>query len=452
LEAIFGGPLVQGHLNESALQAIVADATRESDQLDFKANYGFGTTATGGAWGPKQEFSKDVAAFANHRGGAIVIGVQEAGGVATGLVALTEDPEQIERTMRVAVANHVSPPVLIDVVTIPSSSGVFMIVAIPPSPRAPHGLTANPGDSRRPLSFPVRDGSDTRWLDESEVADRYYHRVTRAADQEGALTRLEDEGREALVGATWPWLFVAVLPEVRIDEPLDSRLATDIDNWYANNRESSPLQRELPFRGRGIPGHGRMVYSLWADDDAPDQPNCSYVELHVDGSAFVASAVGSQTSDDDAHLIGERTLDDDALLLVDLALLWAQHRSGAWGHAQLVAGLTGSDPTETSSGSTPLELVTTSGFDNSLRRRHRTRALRRPPRFFTAVDLAGVTSTRDRLAVTYRVLSGLLQHFGVSETSAISAEGLIRSRNWDMQWQREVERWAQQRGALDEGR
>lgn len=85
LEAIFNGPLDEGTLGEASLQQLVRASVRETDQLDFKGAMYHPTKGPRPSWTDEQAFAKDIAAFANHRGGAILIGVQETNDIATSL-------------------------------------------------------------------------------------------------------------------------------------------------------------------------------------------------------------------------------------------------------------------------------------------------------------------------------------------------------------------------------
>lgn len=85
LEAVFGGSLDVNGIREASITRLVHEATRESDLLDFKSSLWLATRGVRLAWTEEQEFAKDVAAFANHRGGLLLVGVDESGGTATGV-------------------------------------------------------------------------------------------------------------------------------------------------------------------------------------------------------------------------------------------------------------------------------------------------------------------------------------------------------------------------------
>lgn len=166
LEALIGGPLDSGALTESAVARLVSERTAESDQLDFKwAMYG-ATKGPKPPWTDEQEFAKDVSAFANHRGGLLVIGVDDAGGIASGISPLpgTLIPELEERRLRQALVNFQAPVALSEFVWVPTAAGEwFLAVVVPPSVRQPHAVLGDRGDPRPALRYPVRHGKDTRF-------------------------------------------------------------------------------------------------------------------------------------------------------------------------------------------------------------------------------------------------------------------------------------------------
>jgi hypothetical protein len=181
-----------------------------------------------------------VCEFANHRGGLLLVGVDEKDGTATGVKATVVDPESLERRLRVALANYAAPTPLIDIVAIPSSgTGNYLAVIIPPSGQAPHAVTDGPGSSRRTLYFPVRDGSDTRWMPENEVADRYRIRVLARSHREASLMGAVAAGADQLGLASGLWLCVASNPESPAGMRLDQAGVDEIKKW----RDTYALER-----------------------------------------------------------------------------------------------------------------------------------------------------------------------------------------------------------------
>ena len=127
----------------------------------------------------RSSLAKDVASFANHRGGVIVYGVTEKpGGVAGELTPvdakISIDGE--ERWCGQALRNCLAPPVDVEYLPVDAGSdGWFLLIVVPRSRHGPHAVL-DTDDSSAPLRYPVRHGGQTHWLDEHEVAARYRRR------------------------------------------------------------------------------------------------------------------------------------------------------------------------------------------------------------------------------------------------------------------------------------
>ncbi len=83
LEALLGGPLDAEGLTQKTIERLVDEGAHESEVLDFKGALDLPTKGPRPPWLPEQEFAKDVAALANHRGGLLLIGVEEVDVAAT---------------------------------------------------------------------------------------------------------------------------------------------------------------------------------------------------------------------------------------------------------------------------------------------------------------------------------------------------------------------------------
>lgn len=145
LEVVIGGPLDTTGLTEVALQGLVSGRVREGELLDFKRRSYSAARDSAAAWSPEQEFAKDVTAFANHRGGLLLIGVEDAVAVAVSCEASVADPGGEEQRLRRALLNSASPLPRVEFVAIPSDGGGnYLAVVIPPSPAAPHAVLGRP--------------------------------------------------------------------------------------------------------------------------------------------------------------------------------------------------------------------------------------------------------------------------------------------------------------------
>lgn len=158
----------------------------ESDRLEFKREFW-----TGSGW--QEELAKDLAAFANHRGGTVVVGLHEKDEVALGHsgVSFKKQPEQ---RIRQALHRHCWPQEAVQVSVEHNKSPEGELLVIDVEPWA-HGVVAvRSGQNLHLHRFPVRRGAHTQEMPMSEVLERYgagrrRHalRFARWAEEQGAL-------------------------------------------------------------------------------------------------------------------------------------------------------------------------------------------------------------------------------------------------------------------------
>ena len=306
VEAILGGSLDSNGLNEIVLRQLTGTRAPEREQIEFKGqSYNKAHSGTN-SWTVEQEFAKDVSALANHRGGVLFIGVTEAGGVAQALTPLTSTtPEKEERRLRAALANHMAPLGLVDFVPIPIAAGGFALaVVIPPSLRAPHAVVTKIGtDSRRPLRYPIRHGTDIRWLEESEVAERYVRRLRAGELEATQLATVVSQGSDALALADNIWLYVAIVPEIEAIERIDQQTIYANQQWVEDQAVETPLGDAIFANLRAMAAPGRTVIGRQFDGTDPVmKPDDVHLELHANGSAFVATAIALHTAEPSAAL------------------------------------------------------------------------------------------------------------------------------------------------------
>ena len=203
-----------GPVDDDLLDAAVNASLRETDDLDWKQQLpsmkGLGKT----------DFPKDVAAFANAGGGTIVYGVEEGDMAAEKRVSVGDCTEADVRTMISVAASHIHPPVLgLRVHRLDSSSKHAVVVVVPPSLDRPHMILC---DHQR-FGAPLRNGADTRWMSERELAERYRQRFAEQRNANDALDQLYDDA------AAWPdlrdraWGIAAARPRI----PLTPGLSRD---------------------------------------------------------------------------------------------------------------------------------------------------------------------------------------------------------------------------------
>ncbi len=173
------------------LQALVDEKCSEGPDLEFKAE------APGGGERADREFLADVTAFANARGGHIVYGVREEGGVAEELVGLAEmnfDAAILRLTN--LIRDSVSPRLLgLELRAIPLANGRFSVLCtIPRSWSLPHMVRfkgferffTRTSAGRHPLDVDELRALFTTGATASQSAQSF--RVTRIAEIAGDRT------------------------------------------------------------------------------------------------------------------------------------------------------------------------------------------------------------------------------------------------------------------------
>lgn len=298
----------------------------ESDELDFKRE----PCGTGDS--DKRDFAADVAAFANHAGGLIVIGIAEATPEAPAslapLPAGALDAEELR--IRKIIASNCNPPIELQVVPVSVDAGGVLVVAIPPSPRSPHAVVVNEA-----LRYPVRDGSTKRYLSESEVADHYRSRFEIA---QGQISRLLERHRslvEQLPRSDRTWLTVALQPSRPGTVEYTRELAADLRAFVEHKVYGFPSWHgHASFYVRG----GFRSYRF---RDLDNDVHSRIGSLFLDGGGTVAHAWDYRGDGPEASTGPYRISDEDlvAALINSLELLtsWAVDYAGVDGDAALVA-------------------------------------------------------------------------------------------------------------------
>lgn len=449
VEAILQASLDQNSLTEATVIRLVDVGATEGEQLDFKLNpqlsgSGPNQTSSEKGWSSEQEFAKDICAFANHLGGVIVVGIKDDNEVAIEAKPTVADPGGVEQRMRQALMNFSSPPPRFHVVPIDAEAGGhYLALIVPPSAAAPHAVRGPTSNARRPLHYPVRDGADTRWLLEHEVADRYRSRFIGRAQLETLGSETVRTGLEALARAEEDlWLYVAIVPESPALQRLDRPAIAAMTQWWRDYGFTSPMGRILARNGTPTPAPGRVTISGHdaVDGQEDTDPRGMYIELYIDGRAFAATPISLNTSGNNRAVVGERTLADDTVLLTDSSISWASHQAGSWGTAEVVIGLAFQG---LEIGDFPEPVTLHANDSGDLRRIRGTRALRGPIQSRTTAELEDGQSLPGRMRATRDALTALLHHFGVAETRQFEPDGTIVTWAWGGNGNaRSIEKWA----------
>ncbi|WP_182481533.1 AlbA family DNA-binding domain-containing protein [Nocardioides immobilis] len=163
----------------------------ESEQLDWKRDLPLPSAGSSGDFEVRAralELAKDLAAMANGRGGMVVYGVQETGGLASGIASVGDlaDGEQVRRVRQVAY-NLIYPPVRVDCIHLTDGTSHVLAVAIPESDDAPHLVQPKrDGGNDGWLIAPYRSGPDTLNMVEKQIEAAYRQRI------EGRRRRVSD--------------------------------------------------------------------------------------------------------------------------------------------------------------------------------------------------------------------------------------------------------------------
>jgi hypothetical protein len=413
----------------SRLQGLLG--LREGDDFDAKsAVYGNGEA-------DKRELCADIAAFANGRGGVIVIGAVEAGETVVGLEPVPVTGEELR--VRQIASNGITPPVAIGVHTIETDGDLgYLLVVVPPSAQAPHAVVKDSD-----LRYPVRDGARKRYMRESEVSDRYRNRFLTAASQIERLGVVR-QSIERLIDTTQEvaWLVVSSVPDTPGHIPVSMSERRTTEQWIRQQSVQVPRGDDFASMSSGVTSGFRRYR---ATDRSPGSMGLAIraaAEFHIDGSVGLARAVGwdwERARSGGAEQVF--TISDTVLAQIVLGslLVVGSHaeRAGTAGTATVFASIA-------SSRAVSLGHLRFHGHPEQIGR----------PMAVGELEYGAHTLDLDELnhpgpalvAAAALVTSDLVATLGMAECLQLSLEGTIRRPYVDQQYRQELLGWAEQWG------
>ena len=405
LADLVGAPLQV--LDAEGVRGWVTDGLQESEQLDFKAElYGNGDSQ-------RRELAGDLAAFANHRGGLLILGVGENDHGAADSLPLVELTDAEQRRVHQIVAANVFPHLPIEVFSTALEDGGrgVMIIAVAPSPLRPHAVAVNDA-----LRYPRRQGTVTRYLSESEVADLYRDRF---AIQRDEVERVSAIRREAIAeidqdGAVW--VAVSAVPTGAGSLMVSDETIVNTQAWaqrfMGDDYVAGFLGQAAPLVRPGL--RRLRVLTNYAHNSPP---NYQYAELHTDGAAV---AMHRLFTGRDAPSEGE------PLPLLNMPLLWTAAKAlnvvaahalnvGAWGEVLVELTVFG-----------PPRVLAWVSHGHFIERITGARVLEDDVVSKHTFSLSDLTAgTQPLLAATRLILMDVFNAFGSSEVQALTPNGAL---------------------------
>jgi hypothetical protein len=440
LQTVFGIPPEEA--GEEHLRTLVSAGAREYADLDFKQKpYGIRDE-------DRRELAADIAQFANDRGGVIVIGIRDENEVAVELTPVPIASDE-EGRIRSIGTDNVVPYASFHIHVVQCDKDPtrgYYLVIVPPSADRPHAVRKG-----RDLRFPRRNGTQKRWLTESEVADAYRDRFTRISTDRERVEQVMREGIDAtdIEPDEDAYLGVALVPSQSGSFQVDGSAVRNVEEWA---RGQPDLWREGvfagPFDGGGGPLAGVGVRRVRIGSSGPSGLNTAYVcaEVHSDGAVFVArrlmrfaaSPINRMPSDaeqSDEYLLVETLLTQRAAECLRAAGRLSTEIAGAYGDCVVSMELHGPR----------LRLVQYDG--DSLPFMVGRAPMNDAPRSDHTLTLDSIASiSPEWLVATRLVCADLVQALGAAELSTISQDGAVVRRAWPTGYHQDLGTWSQQHG------
>jgi hypothetical protein len=175
-------------IDGSLVRSFETDAWPESSTLDFKR-----ISPKRDAEG-RNEFLKDVVAFANKDGGDLVYGVATSEDVSSKVMPLSEEPaDSLKRRLTAWLDGYIEPRLHCEMKEIQLEQGYVLVVRVPASFSGPHRFRATGIGTSEHYSFPIRSGTATTSMD--------YEQLRNAFDRTSSLIQRAHEFRTERIAA-----------------------------------------------------------------------------------------------------------------------------------------------------------------------------------------------------------------------------------------------------------
>jgi hypothetical protein len=428
LEALIGSRLEDA--DYAQLMTLISNNVAEAFDLDYKREL------YGNSERDRQHAATDVAALANTAGGLLILGIAEdaqARAVQAPGVPLTDAEE---RRIRQIIGSLVVPLPALDFIRVedPARPGHgLMLIAVPRSPLAPHGVIVNDA-----LRYSHRNGALKRHLSEPEVASAYRQRFAAVRQQADRARDIEADAILRMEAAGQVWVMVSLVPD------LAGQLLIDHETLNAVRGEllsKTPLilNPGLTWKRVSI-GQRRLLADGSTERDG--MARWLSADLHDDGSGvfsmYVLTPRYSPESEETAPIDDEFAVTG---ILSGLRFLarHARDRAAAGGSALIRAQVVPERPP------VPLRLV---HRDYAFTDEAGSRTLDSSPlpaeRAATLESLA--SDSPELAAATYLLATEIFQGFGLAEASQFTRDGHVRLRGWSNDWRPRIQQWATDAG------
>ncbi|MDP9848143.1 helix-turn-helix domain-containing protein [Streptosporangium lutulentum] len=278
LEKLLGTQITAESLTWEHLVTLKDVKVREAADLDYKIMYGAQPS-------DRHKPGGDVAAMANTQGGLIIIGAEEDNDAQlTDLPGVALSDKEHTRLLSL-IGDHVHPYAEFEVIPVPDPErdgiGCY-VIAVPRSPRTPHGVLINEG-----YRWPRRIGHKTTNMSEPELATRYRARFALAHDQLGRVDDIERVARNRCAIRSGGWVVVSFVPDLPGDMVVNWNTFTAFKQEFGD-KDPVLLSGGLNAWEHTTPGPRCLILDTGVDLGHDDQVKIRTAQLYTDGAGVFA--------------------------------------------------------------------------------------------------------------------------------------------------------------------